>query len=216
MYFPFLTITIIALVALTTGTAIPAPAANPDANPGPDPQNGALLGGAIGGLLNGIAGLPLVSNLAGNSEPIGMTTDHSPSCLAINRGTLMCCKNTLDGGNAAVQLLSTLAGYALTKDTINGILCKYCEVGWEDGRIDGKMERANGIAGDKMGVADTCAKPSEELCCQVVAFVSIPPDRERGVRMASNCTADSSSCHVLPGGVYLEYRKIIPRHRSAD
>jgi len=54
-----------------------------------------------------------------------MTTDHSPECLNINQGTLLCCQATLDGGNEVVQLLAHAAGYTLTKDTINGFVCTY-------------------------------------------------------------------------------------------
>jgi len=57
------------------------------------------------------------------TQPPLMTTDHSPECLDINQGTLLCCHTTLDGGNEAVQLLAHIADYTLTKDTINGFIC---------------------------------------------------------------------------------------------
>ena len=67
--------------------------------------------------------VPLLGDLAGTGTPPLMTTEHSPECLNVNQGTIMCCEETLNGGNLIVETLSTLAGYDLSKDTVNGIEC---------------------------------------------------------------------------------------------
>jgi hypothetical protein len=54
-----------------------------------------------------------------------LTTDISPQCAAVNKGTYLCCEASVNGGNAAVQLAANLAGYELPANTVNGVLCEY-------------------------------------------------------------------------------------------
>lgn len=68
----------------------------------------------------------LLGDLTGQGTPPLMTTNPSPECVAANGGELTCCGSVVDGGNALVQTLAKLAGYTLTKNTINGLFCKFC------------------------------------------------------------------------------------------
>jgi hypothetical protein len=54
-----------------------------------------------------------------------LTTDISPQCAAVNKGTYLCCEASVNSGNAAVQLAADIAGYELPANTINGVLCEY-------------------------------------------------------------------------------------------
>jgi len=69
--------------------------------------------------------LDLINDLTGFGTPPLMTTTPSPQCLAVNKGKLQCCSAIIDGGNPTVQFLAKLAGYQLTKNTINGMFCKF-------------------------------------------------------------------------------------------
>jgi hypothetical protein len=54
-----------------------------------------------------------------------LTTETSPQCAAVNKGTYLCCETSVNGGNAAVQLAAKVAGYELPANTVNGVLCEY-------------------------------------------------------------------------------------------
>lgn len=110
MRFPTLTpIIAVILTSIAQTHALPQPSTDP---PGETRNN----------TLNAL--LPeFVSSVVGDGDPPLKTSTHSPECLKINNGELMCCQSELNGGNRAVLFLASLVGYEVTRSSVNGIQC---------------------------------------------------------------------------------------------
>jgi len=136
-------------LALLTFIIIPASFSRPN----PDPQ------------------LDLINHLTGHGTPPLMTMSPSPQCLALNQGTIQCCSAIFDGGNPAVQFLAKVAGYQLTKNTINGLFCELCPPNYSgQERKKNSADRVGGIGQQEIA---ECRAPMHKLCCQVVALVQL-------------------------------------------
>ena len=103
------------LPAASLVVAKPAPEAAPEPAPEPDPLPGLKI--------------PVVDtllNLLNNPPPkILRTTNPSPQCAAINGGEYQCCRAMVAGDIQLVVWLSSLYGYQLNPNDINGLNCKH-------------------------------------------------------------------------------------------
>jgi hypothetical protein len=79
----------------------------------------------VANLVNDLLGALGLNGLVGNGTPPLETTIHSPQCASVNNGTYLCCESTFNGDLPIVVDLSAATDYPLTKNSINGFVCKF-------------------------------------------------------------------------------------------